>query len=252
MATKDNMTIGLTGSQEPDNFTIQVYQWDVASSAESLRVTYATGVTRNTPSTYGGGTLALGTYGITGITGSDYYIKLTATNKCGSSAVYAVNTTTLALTVLNQVPLSTVFGAANPDSMIFTGPPMSLVTNGARHSEIAYFDGPFYLSDNPPVYPQYGAGGTGFTTNFTIEHLGTYLASDGSTVSGKWGNGPFDTYLLTQDQSSPYKRYSIDAFQTAGIAIDLSPVDFKSQIRVTFNPSGSSRTFYYYWYGSNV
>jgi hypothetical protein len=252
MATKDNMTIGLTGSQEPDNFTIQVYQWDVSSSSESLRVTYATGVTRNTPSTYGGGTLALGTYGITGITGNDYYIKLTATNKCGSSAVYAINTTTLALSVLTQVPLGTVFTSGNPDTMIFTGPLNSEVTNGARHSEIAYFDGPFYLSDDPPVYPQYGAGGTGFTNNFTIEHLGTYLASDNSTVSGKWASGPFSTFLLTQDQNSPYKRYSLDAFQTSGIAIDSSAITYKSQIRVTFNPSGSSRTFYYYWYGTNV
>ena len=248
MATKDNLTIGLTGSQEPDNFTIQIYQWDVSTSAEVLRTTYATGVTRNTVSTTNGGTLALGTYGITGITGSDYYLKMTATNKCGSSAVYPLNTTSLALSVLGQVPLTTVYTSGNPDTAVFN--PSNDQTLGSLHPEIGWFDGPFYLADDAPAYPSVGYGTT-FTTNFLIEHLGTYNLA-GDLITGKWGNGLLQNFTITQSQISPYKRYSIDGYQIPGISIDLSPQTYRSQIRVTFTPSNSSRTFNYYWVGSNV
>lgn len=251
MATKDNLTIGLTGSQEPDNFTIQIYEWDVPTNAEVLRTTYATGVTRNTVSTTNGGTLALGTYGITGITGSDYYLKMTATNKCGSSAIYALNTTGLALSVLAQVPISTSYTSGNPDATVFNGSYPNEVTNGSLHGEIGWFDGPFYLGDDAPTYPTIGAG-TVFDDNFTIEHLGTYDSSD-YLVMGKWSNGLLQNFTITQDQTGPvYKRYSINGYQIPGIAIDENPVTYRSQIRVTFNPSGSSRTFNYYWIGSNV
>jgi hypothetical protein len=250
MATKDNLTIGLTGSQEPDNFTIQIYEWDVSTSSELLRTTYATGVTRNTVSTTNGGTLALGTYGITGITGSDYYLKMTATNKCGSSAVYALNTTSLALSVLGQVPLSSNYSSGSPDTGVFVGTPGSEVTNSALHPEIAWFDGPFYLADDAPAYPSVGYGTT-FTSNFLIEHLGTYNLA-GDLITGKWGNGLLQNFTITQSQTSPYKRYSIDGYQIPGIAIDVSAITYRSQIRVTFTPSNSSRTFNYYWYGSNV
>jgi hypothetical protein len=251
MATKDNLTIGLTGSQEPDNFTIRLYEWDVTGGAEALRTTYATGVTRNTLSTTNGGTLALGTYGITGITGNDYYMKLTASNKCGSSAIFALNTTSLALSVLNQVPVTSNYSSqGNPDTAVFTGQYPNQVTNGALHPEIAWFDGPFYLADDAPSYPSIGYGSI-FTSGFTIEHLGTYNMV-GDTISGKWVNGLLENFTLVQSQTSPYKRYSINGYQIPGIAIDESAPTYRSQIRITFNPSGSSRTFNYYWVGSNV
>jgi hypothetical protein len=250
MPTKDNLTIGLTGSQEPDNFTIQIYEWDVTGGAEALRTTYATGVTRNTVSTYNGGTLALGTYAVTGITGYDYYMKLTASNKCGSSAVYALNTTSLALSVLAQVPVASNYPEASVDSGIFVGTPGSEVTNSALHPEIAWFDGPFYLADDAPTYPSVGYGST-FTSNFLIEHLGTYNLA-GDLITGKWGNGLLQNFTIVQSQTSPYKRYSIDGYQIPGIAIDTNAVTYRSQIRVTFTPSSTSRTFSYYWVGSNV
>ena len=250
MATKDNLTIGLTGSAEPDNFTIQIYEWNVTSGAEALRTTYATGVTRNTVSAYNGGTLALGTYGITGVTGNDYYMKLTANNKCSSSAVYALNTTSLALSVLSQVPLSSSYSSLSPDSGVFVGTPGSEVTNSSLHGEIAWFDGPFYLADDAPTYPSVGYGST-FTSNFLIENLGTFNLA-GDQQYGKWGGGLLQNLTITQSQTTPYKRYSINGYQIPGIAIDTTPTTYRTQFRITFVPSGSSRTFNYYFVGSNV
>ncbi len=93
MATFDRLQIGLNGSTEPDNFTIELYSWNVTGGTAELRTTVATGVTRTTVSTYNGGTLNGSNYGISGITGNDYYLKLTANNSCHTNATYYLGET---------------------------------------------------------------------------------------------------------------------------------------------------------------
>lgn len=252
MSTFNRLQIGLTGSVEPDNFTIEIYEWDVASSTEQLRRTVASGVTRTTLSTYNGGTLGGNDYGISNIIGNDYYLKLTANNTCRSNATFSLREPAYALSVHAQVPISTNHGSANPITTAFQGFP-NPVTQNSSWFDIANFDDVFYLADDAPTYPSVGAGLT-FSTNFSFAHLGTYDFSDNLIATGKWASGMLNisSFTLVQDQTSPYKTYRVSALQTAGIESDIGGTTYYSRYRVTFNPSNTSRTFIVYWVGSNV
>lgn len=251
MPTFDRLQIGLTGSVEPSNFTIEIYEWNVTSVSAQLRTTVATGVTRTTLSTYNGGTLNGSNYGISGITGNDYYLKLTADNTCHTNATLSLREPAYALSVHSQVPISSMHGSGNVLATIFTTGPSPVTTSSAHH-DIANFDDVFYLADDAPSYPTVGAGSV-FSSNFTFTHLGTYNLSD-TLETGKWANGMLDisSFTFEQDQSSPYKTYRVYAQQTSGIAVDTSGTTYYSQYRVTFNPSNTSRTFTIYWAGSSV
>lgn len=251
MPTFDRLQIGLTGSVEPSNFTIEIYEWNVTSVSAQLRTTVATGVTRTTLSTYNGGTLNGSNYGISGITGNDYYLKLTADNTCHTNATLSLREPAYALSVHSQVPITSMYGAGNVLPGIYTGYPTAY-SNSTAHHDIANFDDVFYLADDAPSYPTVGAGSV-FSSNFTFTHLGTYDLSD-TLQTGKWANGLLDisSFTLEQNQSSPYKTYRVYAQQTPGIQADNTGSTYYSQYRLTFNPSNTSRTFTIYWAGSNV
>jgi hypothetical protein len=252
MATFDRLQIGLNGSTEPSNFTIEIYEWNVTGVTADLRTTVATGVTRTTTSTFNGGTLNGSNYGISGITGNDYYLKLTANNTCHTSATYSLREPALALSVHTLVPVASNYGVGNVMATVFTGFPTAYTNSLAWH-DLASFDDVFYLADNAPVYPSVGAGTT-FSSNFTFTHLGTYDSTDTLITSGKWVNGLLNLSSMTleQQQSTPYKTYNVYATQTPNIAADGSGSTYHSQYRITFNPSNTSRTFTVYWAGSNV
>jgi hypothetical protein len=250
MSTFNRLQIGLTGSVEPDNFTIEIYEWDVASSTEQLRRTVASSVTRTTSSTYNGGTLNGSNYGISGITGNDYYLKLTADNTCRSNATYYLGEIGLALSVHAQVPVTSNYGSANVLGTGFSGG----FTTSFEWSNLASFDDVFYLADDAPTYPSVGYGST-FSSNFSFTHLGTYDSSDNPvSISSQWYSGLLDVALMTitQSQSSPYKTYYVSCPQTDQIAADGFGSIYHSQYRVTFNPSNTSRTFTVYWAGANI
>lgn len=252
MSTFNRLQIGLTGSVEPDYFTIEIYEWDVASSTEQLRRTVATGVTRTTLSTYNGGTLNGNDYGISNIIGNDYYLKLTADNTCHTNAKFSLGEIAYALSVHAQVPVLTNHESANPITTVFQGFP-NPVTSSSAWQDIANFDDVFYLADDAPSYPTVGAGST-FSTNFSFAHLGTYDSTDTLVATGKWASGMLNisSFTLEQDQTSPYKTYRVYAQQTSGIEADTGGTTYYSRYRVTFNPSNTSRTFIVYWVGNTI
>ncbi len=252
MPTFDRLQIGLTGSVEPSNFTIEIYEWNITSASAQLRTTVASGVTRTTLSTYNGGTLNGSNYGISGITGNDYYLKLTANNTCHTDASLSLREPAYALSVHNQVPITSMYGSGNVLPVTFTGGIPPTVTTSQSHYDLANFDDVFYLADDATNFPTVGYGTT-FSTNFTFTHLGTYDLSD-TLQTGKWSNGVLDVSSMTleQTQTSPYKTYRVLANQTPGIEADNTGTTYYSQYRLTFNPSNTSRTFIIYWAGSNV
>ena len=255
MPTFDRLQIGLNGSTEPDNFTIAIYYWDVADTVANnpkLRTTVATGVTRTTVSAYNGGTLSGSNYGISGITGNDYYLKLTANNTCHTSATYSLAQTSLALSVHTQEPILPTYSSygAAYGTVWDTGNPKS--TTAAAIHDIGTFDDVFYLADSAdPASP---GDYTGYTNNFTFTHLGTYTSGGVFQSSGKWANGllSIGTMTLEQSQSTPYKTYNIYAQQTQNIQEDGSGTVYYSQYRITYNPSNTSRTFTFWFAGASV
>jgi hypothetical protein len=248
----DRLQIGLTGSVEPDNFTIEIYEWDVATSTELLRRTVGTNVTRTTPAIFNGGTLNGNDYGIGRVAGNDYYLKLTADNSCKSNATFSLREPAYALSVHAQVIISTNHGSANPIATVFQGFP-NPVTSSSAWQDIANFDDVFYLADDAPSFPTVGAGMT-FSTNFSFAHLGTYDLNDTLVSTGKWASGMLNisSFTLEQDQTSPYKTYRVYAQQTSGIEADTSGTTYYSRYRITFNPSNTSRTFIVYWVGATI
>jgi hypothetical protein len=216
------VTLQLTGtSSVPNNFTIDIYGWDVTTDAAIFSRTYATGVTRTTVSAVNGGSLTASPYyEVTGITGSDNYIKLTSTTTCTSTTTQDI--TSAALSV--YVPVNgSIYSAPGAYDNFGVQSPGTNLSPGSH--PISQFDSLSYLS----------------ASDFTVTYLSGTYQSGGATVTGAYANGPFSSISITKNG----KSFTINGSVNTGLNALNSLIH--GIIQLTYTPSGKSTNFDYYY-----
>ena len=233
------VSVQLTGTSSiPNNFTVDIYRWDVATDAAVYDRTIVTGLTRTATSSVNGGTLLNG-YGISGITGLDNYVKLTSTTSCSTTATYPI--TDAALTVYQPssgtftniynsypgtsqgTPFNQTGNGTGFDSFAVTGSPGSQTITGGNHT-VAVFSTLSYID------------ASGFTLSYVS---GTTLAGD--TIYGDYANGPFSSFSITKSG----KLFTLIGNTNTSLASDN--VSIKGIMRLTHNLSTNYVDFDY-WY----
>lgn len=236
------VSVQLTGtSSVPNNFTVEIYRWDVATDAAVYDRTIITGLTKTATSTINGGSLTVSPYyGITGITGLDNYVKLTSTTSCSTTATQDI--TTAALTVYvpssgtftdiyNDYPTSqgVTFNQSGVgygfDSFAVTGPPGGQTITG--NHVVGIFDTLSYIN----------------ASDFTLQYAyGKNMAGD--TIYGDYANGPFSSFSITKSG----KSFTLTGSSNTSLAPDN--VYIKGVIRLTYTPNTNPINFvdFDYWY----
>jgi len=229
------VSVQLTGtSSVPNNFTVDIYRWDVATDAAVYDRTIVTGLTRTATSSVNGGSLTVSPYyGITGITGLDNYVKLTSTTSCSTDATYPI--TDAALTVYQ--PSSGTF------TNIYNGYPTTAQVNTFNQTGTGYtYNG--FSESNGKIVGNYVVGtfdtlsyidATGFTLSYVS---GT---SGGVTVYGDYQYGPFSSFSITKSG----KTFTLTG--SANTSLDSDPVSIKGTMRLTHN-STTNYVDFDYWY----
>jgi hypothetical protein len=227
------VSVQLTGtSSVPNNFTVEIYRWDVATDAAVYDRTIVTGLTKTATSSVNGGTLLNG-YGISGITGLDNYVKLTSTTSCSTTATQDI--TTAALTVYQ--PNTGTF------TNIYNGYPTTAQVNTFNQTGTGYtYNG--FSESNGKIVGNYVVGtfdtlsyidATGFTLSYVS---GT---SGGVTVYGDYQYGPFSSFSITKSG----KTFTLTG--SANTSLDSDPVSIKGTMRLTHN-STTNYVDFDYWY----
>jgi len=223
------VSVQLTGtSSVPNNFTVEIYQWDVATDLLSVTGrTYITGVTRTATSAVNGGSLTVSPYyGITGITGIDNQVKLTSTTSCGTTTTQDI--TSAALTV--YTPASGTLtedwtSAEDIDSFGISGGNLSSGSHPlGQLTTLSYLD----------------------ATGFTLSYVSGTTVSGGATVTGTYANGPFSSFSVTKSG----KVFSLFGSANTSLALLNSPIH--GIMRLTYNPSGYYVDFNYYYIPNSV
>ena len=223
------VSLQLTGtSSVPNNFTVEIYQWDVATDLLSVTGrTYITGVTRTATSAVNGGSLTVSPYyGITGITGIDNQVKLTSTTSCSTTATQDI--TSAALTV--YTPASGTISedwtsAEDIDSFGISGGNLSSGSHQlGQLTTLSYLD----------------------ATGFTLSYVSGTTVSGGATVTGPYANGPFSSFSVTKSG----KVFSLFGSANTSLALLNSPIH--GIMRLTYNPSGYYVDFNYYYIPNSV
>jgi hypothetical protein len=220
------VTLQLTGtSSVPNNFTVDIYSWDVPTDTAVYNRTYITGLTRTTLSPVNGGSLTASPYyEVTGITGTDNYIKLTSTTSCTTSSTQDI--TSAALSVYTPPTVSEYFSTPSVyDSFAQQGNYL-----GSGNHTVATVDTLSYIS----------------ASDFTLSYIsGTYV-SGGATVTGTYANGPFSSFSVTKLG----KTFSLTA--SANTSLLASNNLIQGIMRLTYTPSGKSVNFNYYYNPSSL
>jgi len=223
------VSLQLTGtSSVPNNFTVEIYQWDVATDLLSVTGrTYITGVTRTATSAVNGGSLTVSPYyGITGITGTDNQVKLTSTTSCGTTTPQDI--TSAALTV--YTPASGTLtedwtSAEDIDSFGISGGNLSSGSHPlGQLTTLSYLD----------------------ASGFTLSYVSGTTVSGGTTVTGTYANGPFSSFSVTKSG----KVFSLFGSANTSLALLNSPIH--GIMRLTYNPSGYYVDFNYYYIPNSV
>ena len=223
------VSLQLTGtSSVPNNFTVEIYQWDVATDLLSVTGrTYITGVTRTATSAVNGGSLTVSPYyGITGITGIDNQVKLTSTTSCGTTTTQDI--TSAALTV--YTPASGTLtedwtSAEDIDSFGISGGNLSSGSHPlGQLTTLSYLD----------------------ASGFTLSYVSGTTVSGGATVTGPYANGPFSSFSVTKSG----KVFSLFGSANTSLALLNSPIH--GIMRLTYNPSGYYVDFNYYYIPNSV
>ena len=222
------VSVQLTGtSSVPNNFTVEIYRWDVATDAAVYDRTIITGLTKTATSTINGGSLTVSPYyGITGITGLDNYVKLTSTTSCSTTATQDI--TTAALTV--YTPASGTISedwtsAEDIDSFGVSGGNLSSGSHPlGQLTTLSYLD----------------------ATGFTLSYVSGTTVSGGATVEGTYANGPFSSFSVTKSG----KVFSL--FGSANTSLALLNSAIHGIMRLTYNPSGYYVDFNYYYIPNSV
>ena len=222
------VSVQLTGtSSVPNNFTVEIYRWDVATDAAVYDRTIITGLTKTATSTINGGSLTVSPYyGITGITGLDNEVKLTSTTSCSTTATQDI--TSAALTV--YTPASGTLtedwtSAEDIDSFGISGGNLSSGSHPlGQLTTLSYLD----------------------ASGFTLSYVSGTTVSGGATVTGTYANGPFSSFSVTKSG----KVFSLFGSANTSLALLNSPIH--GIMRLTYNPSGYYVDFNYYYIPNSV
>ncbi len=236
--TTANITIQLTsaGSDRPDNFTVQIAQWDTGSISTGSTRTIVTGLTRTETSTLNGGSLTVAPYyEIDGIGPMDYALITTATGDCSSTDVDQVLST--AMSVYNPgtngviTPLTSTNSA---DTIIYnsSGLTLSIAQNVADFVTLPF--------GNLGYYQNYELSG------FTITHEYT-RDSNGYDIGNEFQNGPLENLHIVNDLTpNDGQHFNVRGNQIAGIS-DTQLGPNVSRYRITWDLSGNYTFVDYYW-----
>ena len=236
------VSVQLTGtSSVPNNFTVDIYRWDVTTDAAVYDRTIVTGLTRTATSSVNGGTLLNG-YGISGITGLDNYVKLTSTTSCSSTATQDI--TTAALTVYQ--PSSGTFTDIYNDYPTSQGTTFNQTGSGYGYDSFAQGGSPgsYYIIGNHPLAV--------FSTLSYIDASGFTLSyvsgknTAGDTIYGAYANGPFSSFSITKSG----KLFTLTGSANTSLAPDN--VYIKGIMRLTHNSSTNYVDFDYWYNPSNL
>lgn len=241
--TTANITIQMTsaGSDRPDNFTVEIVQWDTGSMSTGNTRTIVTGLTRTATSTINGGSLTVSPYyEIDGIGPMDYALVTTATGDCHTTDVDQVLST--ALTVYHPGTNGVIdeqTQVMSPATIIYDS---GLVTTSQNHVIATFSTLPF---GNLGYYQNYGLSG------FTIYHEES-TDSNGITIYGNFDNGPLQTPTIVVNPSND-QEFIIKGSQVPGISTFQPgyPTGNKSRYRITWDLSGNYAFVNYYWDANN-
>ena len=236
------VSVQLTGtSSVPNNFTVEIYEWDVATDLLSVTGrTYASAVSRTATSAVNGGSLTVSPYyGITGITGLDNEVKLTSTTSCSTTATQDI--TTAALSVY-QPSSGTFTDIYNSYSGVSQGTTFNQTGSGTGYDSFAVSGGNITGGNHTVgVFDTLSyIDATGFTLSYVS---GT---SGGVTVYGDYANGPFSSFSITKSGKSFTLRGNTNT------SLASSNVYIKGIMRLTHNSSTNYVDFDYWYNPSNL
>lgn len=238
------VSVQLTGtSSVPNNFTVDIYRWDVATDAAVYDRTIVTGLTRTTISTINSGSLVVSPYyGITGITGLDNYVKLTSTTSCSTNATQDI--TTAALTVYQ--PNTGTFTDIYNDYPTSQGTPFNQTGTGYGFTSFAQGGSPgsYYIigSQTLGVFDTLSyIDASGFTLSYVS---GKNMAGD--TIYGDYANGPFSSFSITKSG----KSFTLTGSANTALAPDN--VYIKGIMRLTHDLSTNYVDFDFWYNPSNL
>jgi len=227
------VSLQLTGTSSiPNNFNIEIFAWDITTDLVSTTGrTYASAVSRTATSSLNGGTLLNG-YGISGITGTDRYVKLTSTTTCTSNSdLISIESAALTVYTPNSGTLSEYFSApGNYNSFSVTGIPP-----GPGH-----ILGSYQILDLTTLSYLTAA-------DFSVQHRTSVYASGGSTVFGEYQYGPFGSFSVVKTG----KVYSIFGDANTSYVPENNGV-IHSVFRLTYDPTGYYTDFNFYYIPDNV
>jgi len=234
------VSVQLTGTSSiPNNFTVEIYRWDVATDAAVYDRTIITGLTRTATSSVNGGSLATSPYyGITGITGLDNYVKLTSTTSCTTNATQDI--TSAALTVYQ--PSSGTFTNIYNDYPTSQGTVFNQTGSGTGYDSFAVTGGHIFGNHPLAVFSTLSyIDATGFTLSYVS---GKNTA--GNTIYGDYANGPFSSFSITKSG----KLFTLTGSANTSLAPDN--VYIKGIMRLTHNLSTNYVDFDYWYNPSNL
>jgi len=222
------VSVQLTGiSSVPNNFTVEIYRWDVATDAAVYDRTIITGLTRTATSAVNGGSLTVSPYyGITGITGLDNEVKLTSTTSCSTTATQDIRSAALTVYTPASGTISEDWTSAEDiDSFGISGGNLSSGSHPlGQLTTLSYLD----------------------ATGFTLSYVSGTTVSGGATVTGPYANGPFSSFSVTKSG----KVFSLFGSANTSLALLNSPIH--GIMRLTYNPSGYYVDFNYYYIPNSV
>jgi hypothetical protein len=247
--TTANITIQLTsaGSDRPDNFTVEIAQWNTGSISTGSTRTIVTGLTRTATSTINGGSLTVAPYyEIDGIGPMDYALITTASGDCHTVDTDQVLST--AMSVYNPgangvTTLSTSSGSPATIRYGVTGPSNGLTLSNRQ--DIAEFTTlPF---GNLGYYTDYSL------TGFSIEHVYSKDVNSNTTIYGDFANGPLQIPTIEDGLPNDGQHFIIKGNQISGISTELHGPNV-SRYKVTWDLSGNFMYVDFYWeaYFNNV
>ena len=217
------VSVQLTGiSSIPNNFTVEIYRWDVATDAAVYDRTIVTGLTRTATSSVNGGSLVVSPYyGITGITGLDNYVKLTSTTSCSTTATQDITTAALTVYQPSSGTLTENYDSSiNYDSFAQNG---SYLASGNHH--MATIDTLSYIN----------------ASDFELDYISGTYTFEGTPVPGPYANGPFSSFSVTKTG----KSFSLFGAANTSLLADNNKIH--GIVRLTYTPSGQYVDFNYYY-----
>jgi hypothetical protein len=236
--TTANVTIQLTsaGSDRPNNFTVEIAQWNTGSITSGNTRTIVTGLTRTQTSVINGGSLTvLPYYEIDGLGAMDYALITTASGDCHTVDTDQVLSS--ALSVYNPgsngvITPNTTIGSA---STIIYGSGGTITTS--QRQDIATFTTlPF---GNIGYYSGYPLSG------FSISHVYS-KDNTNTTIYGDFANGPLQTPTIENGLPNNGQNFIIKGNQISGITT-FKPGPNVTRYKITWDMSGNFTYVDFYW-----